>query len=74
MGNRKRREAGPQQHAEGQHGEKTHRRLLEQLQAGDERTPSTLPTQSAPGAGGRRLQEGRQQHDPAEKNSERARE
>jgi len=71
MGNRKRREAGPQQHAEGQHGEKTHRHLLEQLQAGE---PRTQPTEAAPAEGGRRLQEGREQHDPAEKNSERARE
>ena len=71
MGNRKRREAGPQQHAEGQHGEKTHRHLLEQLQAGE---PRAEPTDAPPAEGGRRLQEGRQQHDPAEKNSERARE
>lgn len=32
MGKRKQRQPGPQRHAEGQHGEKTHRRFVEQLQ------------------------------------------
>ena len=31
MAPRKGRQKGPQQHAEGQHGEKTHSRLLEQI-------------------------------------------
>ena len=71
MGNRKKRVPGPQRHAEGQHGEKTHRHVIEQLQTGEPRTkaPDTRLIE-----GRHRLHEDRQQHDEAEKNSERARE
>jgi hypothetical protein len=71
VGNRKRRDPGPQQHGEGQHGEKTHRHLIEQLQAGESRTQAGVEPEIE---GRRRLQEDRQQHDEAEKASERARE
>lgn len=58
---------GPQQHAEGAHGELTHRRFIEQLQDG---TPEPKQTEAAPVEGHHRLHEDRQQHDEAEKNSE----
>jgi hypothetical protein len=72
MGNRKRREPGPQQHAEGQHGEKTHQRFIEILQEGG--TGATEDgrekEEGAPIEGHHRLHQDRQQHDEAEKNSE----
>jgi hypothetical protein len=70
MGNRKKRQPGPQKHAEGAHGEKTHRRLIEQLQSG-ERQPKR--TEGAWIEGRHRLHEDRQQHDEAEKNGEKNR-
>lgn len=74
MGNRKKREPGPQQHAEGQHGEKTHRRFIEQLH--ESRTESAAADDSGNGTreGRRRLHQDRQQHDPAEKNAEKVEE
>lgn len=71
MGHRKKRVTGPQQHAEGQHGRKTHGRFVEMLQQQGE-PPAA---QSAPGAGRdveghHRLHQDREQHDEAEKNSE----
>lgn len=62
---------GPQQHAEGQQGEKTHRRFTEQLNEGNVRERSEQEVNAQPG--GHRLQEDRQQHDEAEKNSEKNR-
>lgn len=68
---------GPQAHAEGQHGEKTHERLVEQLREGphEEPTEERLERDQHRAAleGKRRLVEDRQQHDEAEKNSERTR-
>ncbi len=65
---------GSLQHAEGQHGEKTRARFLEQLQGGAARASrdESLQEQRRRGAvtGKRRLVEDRQQHDEAEKNSE----
>ena len=74
--NRKRDGAqkGAQGHAEGQHGRKTHARLLEQLHSGasgEER--GNLPETGAPIEGRHRLYEDRQQHDEAELNSEKNR-
>jgi hypothetical protein len=72
---------GPQDHAEGQHGSKTHHKFLEQLKTGngngathDEATNGLEPKKN----GGHqnaahRLFEQRQQHDEAEKNSEKTR-
>jgi hypothetical protein len=65
MGNRKRREPGPQKHAEGQHGVKTHKHFVEQLEA-TQKGPSDGPAIE----GHHRLHQDRQQHDEAEKNSE----
>lgn len=70
----KRNQKGPQKHAEGQHGEKTHARFQEQLREGPsgESQEERLVGQRRENAlkGRRRLVEDRQQHDEAEKNSE----
>jgi hypothetical protein len=61
---------GPQQHAEGQHGEKTHERFREQISefrdAPDPTEPEGIPHRE----GKHRLDEDRQQHDEAERDSE----
>lgn len=65
---------GPQAHAEGQHGEKTHARFIEQLHEGKHRESREdrveHDREERARSGGRRLVEDRQQHDEAEKNSE----
>lgn len=79
MQNRDGIQKGPQDHAEGQHGSKTHGKFIEQLQSrnggipeepqnGDER-PKNLAQRNA----AHRLFEERQQHDEAEKKSEKTR-
>ena len=68
---------GPQAHAEGQHGSKTHSRFIEQLHEGkhqesrEDRVEHDREENAV--TGGRRLVEDRQQHDEAEKNSEHTR-
>ena len=61
-------------HAEGQHGTKTHSRFIEQQHEGEHRESREDRAQHdrdlATRTGGRRLVEDRQQHDEAEKNSE----
>ena len=70
---------GPQLHAEGQHGEKTHAKFLEQLHSGRARDGKAKEGQRRAvehphaGPGEHRLLEDRQQHDEAEKNSEKTR-
>jgi len=65
---------GPQAHAEGQHGEKTHQRFMEQLHEGERRESREARIErdrhDLANEGGRRLVEDREQHDEAEKNSE----
>jgi hypothetical protein len=79
MQNREGVQKGPQDHAEGQHGSKTRSKFLEQLQSGNGAT-----TEKSEGENGspknpghqnavHRLTESRQQHDPAEKRSEKTR-
>ena len=70
------RQKGPQAHAEGQQGEKTHRAFLagrrshrEEGTVGDE----VVRGRSGAHGGRHRLTEDRQQHDEAEKNSEQTR-
>lgn len=69
-----RQQKGPQAHAEGQHGDKTHAHLIEQLHEGEHRQSREDRVQrdrmENASRGGRRLVEDRQQHDEAEKNSE----
>lgn len=69
---------GPQDHAEGQHGAKTRSKILEQLHSGNgavkngqngEGADSRNPTHHS----AHRLFEDRQQHDAAEKRSEKTR-
>lgn len=67
MRHRKKRAAGPQRHAEGEHGERTHRRLIEQLQEG---VGQRKQTEGRPVEGHHRLHQDREQHDAAEKNAE----
>lgn len=66
MGNRKKRAPGPQQHAEGQHGEKTHRRFLEQLHERQNAAASEPPADTP-----HRSPDEREQHDDAEHESQR---
>jgi hypothetical protein len=77
MGHRRKRTTGPQNHAEGQHGERTHARFIEQLHEAPPEEPVEERVErkrkKAAYQGKRRLVEDRQQHDEAEKNSERTR-
>jgi len=79
MQNRDGVQKGPQDHAEGQHGSKTRGKILEQLHSGNGTTnhdstnelnhPKSLAHHNA----AHRLFEERQQHDEAEKKSEKTR-
>ena len=71
---------GPQDHAEGQHGAKTRSKILEQLHSGNgngavdpNKTPLEPTKSIAHHNAAHRLFEERQQHDEAEKNSEKTR-
>ena len=67
MGQKRKQQPGPQQHAEGMHGDRTHARLVEQLQEG---APRQKATEGADIEGRHRLHQDREQHDEAEKNAE----
>jgi hypothetical protein len=75
MSNKRRRAPGPQRHAEGQHGQRTHKRFIEQLHEAPPEEPADARVErqhnKAAYEGKRRLVEDREQHDEAEKNSER---
>jgi len=80
MQNRDGVQKGPQDHAEGQHGAKTRSKILEQLHSGngngavDPNKNGLEPSKSiAHHNAAHRLFEERQQHDEAEKNSEKTR-
>jgi hypothetical protein len=77
MGHRRKRKPGPQNHAEGQHGVRAHARFIEQLHEAlpEEPVPKRAERKHIKAAyeGKRRLVEDREQHDEAEKNSERTR-
>jgi hypothetical protein len=80
MQNRDGVQKGPQDHAEGQHGSKTHSKFIEQLQSGDgapapDDSPNGQESRKHPNHhnAAHRLFEERQQHDAAEKNSEKTR-
>ena len=71
---------GPQDHAEGQHGSKTHSKFLEQLKNGNAATPENPANGVEPPLknpahqnAAHRLFEQRKQHDEAEKHSEKTR-
>ena len=71
MGKRDGRQKGAQTHAEGQHGKKAHTRFIESLHEGRAPSAQELGAQSLEGE--HRLHEDREQHDEAEKNSEKNR-
>jgi hypothetical protein len=82
MQNRDGVQKGPQDHAEGQHGAKTRSKILEQLHSRNENGNGVVdpnkvglePTKDlAHHNAAHRLFEERQQHDEAEKNSEKTR-
>ena len=68
------RREGHTNHPEGQQGDKTHERFIEQLQEAtpEESRESRLERdrEALASKGGRRLVEDREQHDEAERNSE----
>ena len=73
-GQQKESQKGPQDHAEGQHGDKTHTEFIESLHGrhggSEESEGSPQEHSDEPIAGNHRLHEDREQHDEAEKNSE----
>ena len=79
MQNKEGIQKGPQDHAEGQHGSKTHEKFLEQLHSGNSAniTPQSDPTDHrkhlARHNAEPRLFGDREQHDEAEKKSEKTR-
>jgi len=64
---------GAQQHAEGQHGERTRERFQAEISEFQDRPDPTLPEGIPHREGKHRLDENRQQHDNADKGSERNR-
>ena len=64
----------PKGHAEGEHGPETHARFIEQLRSAPQEEPESVlrerARELAAREGKRRLVEGREQHDEAEKGSE----
>lgn len=71
MQNHNGHQKGPQDHAEGGHGSKTHGKIIEQLQSGHKEAAPILGITAHEGA--HRLKEERKQHDIAEKRSEKTR-
>ena len=72
------RQKGAQQHPEGGHGDRTRERLREQHESGGpeaegSETSESLGTAAGERTGKRRLHEDREQHDEADKNSEKNR-
>jgi hypothetical protein len=79
MQNRDGVQKGPQDHAEGEHGSKTRNKILEQLKTGNGTPPEKPQNGQEPNKhiahhnSTHRLFEARQQHDEAEKHSEKTR-
>lgn len=65
---------GPQDHAEGEHGPRTRGRISEEISDFRDTPDPTLPEDTSHREGKHRLEEHREQHDEADKNSERNRE
>jgi hypothetical protein len=72
MKNRNGRQQGPQRHAEGQHGERTHARFLEQIHEKMDRgaDDASAPNVDRSNEGRHRSDGDGQQHDDADKKSE----
>lgn len=77
MSKRDGHQQGPQDHAEGAHGSKTHQAFLQQLHSAANapvaEEPVTPESKTEKHGAQRRLAQHRQQHDEAEKNSEKTR-
>jgi len=71
-GAKRRKQKGSQQHAEGMQGPKARAHLLEQLKSGPSGTADE-PDHSHAAEGKHRLFEGREQHDEADRNSDKSR-
>ena len=73
------KQKGPQQHAEGQHGERTHERFLEEIHAAGAEDRDDVEQRdheralNHPDDGGHRLFENRHQNDPADRASDKNR-
>ena len=75
MARRDGREKGAQRHAEGAHGQRTHEAIRQQINsAGPPSNEERAAEDEGTARGRHRLMEDRQQHDEAEKNSEKTRE
>jgi hypothetical protein len=74
MGKRDGRQGSAQNHAEGAHGDKTHRAFIEGLHGSEESEGAARSADTdefgRPLVGKHRLREDREQHDEAERNSE----
>lgn len=64
---------GPQAHAEGAHGPKTERKIVDQLESGPSGNLEKEEEQHRWDAGERPMLEGREQHDEADQNSQKNR-
>jgi hypothetical protein len=64
---------GAQQHAEGQHGPRSRERFQEEISEFRDTPDPTLPEDTSHREGKHRLEEDREQHDEADKNSDRNR-
>jgi hypothetical protein len=73
MQNKDGKQKGPQEHAEGTHGSKTRKKILEQLQSGNGTVQRRKSPNQVERNGNHRLVEDRQQHDDGEKKSEKTR-
>lgn len=77
MQNREGVQKGPQDHAEGQHGSKTHSKIIEQLRSGhltnNGQDGAASSNNSSNHTAAHRLIQDRKQHDAAEKRSEKTR-
>lgn len=67
------KQKGAQRHAEGGHGPKTRAANIEQLRSGRPEENASPQATGAPREGKHRIRENRQQHDEADKNSEKNR-
>jgi hypothetical protein len=64
---------GAQQHAEGDYGDKARQRNREELQSGGDNEDDRAPSAAPPREGRHKIHEDREQHDEADKNSEKNR-
>ena len=76
MSKRDGHQKGPQQHPEGGHGDRTHSKIVETLHQNTHKDPekdNKLPRAKSFPDGKNHIYEDRQQHDEADKNSEKDR-